>query len=62
MSIKFTKEWTALELRIIEGLKEAALVREIIEEVYGMKDKSVPTIIDNKGQPSQPNSFYNCHW
>ena len=34
---------------LVEGLNKATHIREIIEEVYGMKEKSVPAIIDKKG-------------
>lgn len=38
-------------ISLVEGLKEAVHIRELIEEVYGLKEKSVPVeaIIDNKG-------------
>lgn len=38
-------------ISLVEGLKEAVHIRELIEEVYSLKEKSVPVeaIIDNKG-------------
>jgi transposase InsO family protein len=38
-------------ISLVEGLKEAIHIREIIEEVYGLKERSVPVeaIIDNRG-------------
>ena len=38
-------------LALVEGLKEAIYVSEMIEDNYNLKDKSVPVkaIVDNKG-------------
>ena len=38
-------------LSLKEGLHEAIYVRQVIEELMGLKDKSVPVhgIVDNKG-------------
>ena len=37
-------------LALVEGLKEATFVRDVVEEVFGLKERSIPVraIIDNK--------------
>ena len=36
---------------MVDGTKEAVYLREVIEEIFGMKDKTIPVeaLVDNKG-------------